>query len=146
MTKPTRQEWSEIKNKLKSLYDTVYLRCDEYHVSLKLERINQFKNGIVVYINGFWHAKWLIDKTEEAERFFQLKSKAALPTKQLRALERTCGKRWCRKKGYYERLEYYDAPYWKSFNSLKRHLMANNDNIEVIYEPYKEKSTQQQAG
>lgn len=48
----TSQEWKEVEKALQSLYSLVKLNCDGYEITLCLNRITQFKNAIVIYVNG----------------------------------------------------------------------------------------------
>jgi hypothetical protein len=48
----TKDDWKVVEEKLMHLMDVVELQCDEYKVSFLLRRITQFKNAILVYVNG----------------------------------------------------------------------------------------------
>jgi hypothetical protein len=126
----TAKEWKMVEEKLKSFYNIVKLKCDEYELSIVLERYGQFRNVLMVYINGVSKGTWLMEDCEERRRFFQ---------PQTRSLLRQNGKASLKKLPKKIRAEYeaksrytYYLPYWRSFGSLKRHLINNNQVIELI--------------
>ena len=126
----TNEDWQEIEEKLKSLFLIVKLRCDEYEVSIKLQRINQFKNVIAVYVNGQIKAEWMAKECEESRRFFRKVIKSTMSRKQkdaFKKLPRKLQKEFEINSTY----SYYD-PSWTSFKSLKKHLIENNNNIGII--------------
>jgi len=131
----TAQEWKEIEEHLKSFYSTVRLNCDGYDVALRLERIDQFKNGILVYVNGELKMKWLGEDCEERRRFLRPVKKSAFSQKQKASLKKM-SKRLRQKAGLPDpdaSYTYY-APYWTSFRTLKSHLIKNNSTIELVRE------------
>ncbi|TEB10024.1 hypothetical protein Pmgp_02719 [Pelotomaculum propionicicum] len=108
-------------------------RCDGYEVTLRLGRISQFKNAILVYINGEVRGEWLLKDCEERRRFFQPVKRSVLSRKTCSGL-RKISKKLRQKAGLPDpdaKYTYY-CPYWTSFKSLKRHLIKNNDSIELI--------------
>lgn len=129
----TSQDWKEVEECLKSFYSSVQLNCDGYEITLRLERIDQFKNVIVVYVNGEWKGKWSIEDCEERRRFFRPVKKSTFSQKQKAALKKM-SKRLRQKYGYPDpdaSYTYY-APYWTSFRALKSHLIKKNSTIKLI--------------
>ncbi|SFH21635.1 hypothetical protein SAMN05660649_04286 [Desulfotomaculum arcticum] len=128
----TNEDWKEVEQQLQSIFSHVELKCDGYKVALVLKRLSQMKNGIIVYVNGIFEYKWLLDDCEERRRFccpvkksvYNQKHKAAMKkiSKRLRGLQDPEAK-----------YTYY-LPYWSSFRSLKSHLIKNNSSIELIRE------------
>lgn len=131
---PTADEWRQIDQCLRSLFSEVVLRIDGYEVTLGLSQVSQFENAITVYVNGWLKGAWLVEKTEEARRFFPLRMRAANTTRFREEFVKAFGKRAAQKHGLFSKVGYYGA-YWKSFRSLKRHLIANNDSIEIVKLP-----------
>lgn len=131
----TPQEWKEADEKLKLFYNTVKLNCDGYQVTLVLEHIGQFQNAIMVYVNGKFEEKWMMGNCEESRRFLFPKRSFVYKQK-LRAELKKLQKRTRRE----NRTADADAkiiifsPQWTSFNALKRHLIKNNQSIELIKE------------
>lgn len=128
----TSQEWKEAEERLKSLWSPVKLKCDGYDLALCLERIGQFKNGILVYINGVMKMEWLAEDCEERRRFLRPVKKSVFSQKQKAAL-RKVSKRVRKENGLPELdasyIEY--VPYWTSFRALKSHLIKHNSEIEM---------------
>ncbi len=73
----TIEEWNLVEQKLESLYNTVRLKCDEYEISIMLIRRNQFKNVLVVYVNGVIKGEWLMKECKESKRFFKKSNKVS---------------------------------------------------------------------
>lgn len=128
----SKEEWLEVQKALESLFSTVKLKIDGFNLSLALVRIGTYKNAIVVYIDGVFKGEWLIKDCEERRRFFQKKERSILSSKQKIDWKKLS------KKSQKELAEKYDIKYsfysscWTSFNSLKKHFIANNASIELI--------------
>jgi len=126
----TQQEWKEVEEKLKSFYQIVELRCDNYKISLILERMDQFKNAIVVYVNGKIKGEWMTSECEESRRFFRKVTKSILSPKQ-KKLYNKMSKKLKNELGMKLTYSYYVAT-WTSFRSLKKHLIEQNQSIELV--------------
>ena len=127
----TKEEWKRIENKLKSFYDFVKLKCDNYEITLVLQRISQYQNAIAVYVDGKIKSEWL-KECEISERFYMKRSKALYTRKEKMTKKEIA---LLKKVGIdYDKKFYYYQPYWKSFNSLRSHLIKNNSNIVLIEE------------
>lgn len=126
------EEWVEVEENLKNFYSIVELDCDGYKVSLLLERITQFKNGIVVYIDGKMKYDYLANDCEERRRFFRPKHSMLLPKKQqekMRKIYRTKKER----EEFENSMKYTSySPYWTSFRSLKNHFVKGNKMIKLL--------------
>jgi len=136
MSKPTKEEWQQVEERLQRLLCPVTLRCDGYEVGLTLSPINQFRNAITVSVDGWFRGVWMLieEGSEEGRRFFPTRRKAVWREAEKKRLIRACGKREAEKHfDFNKRLECRD-PCWSSFNSLKRHFIANNESIELINE------------
>lgn len=127
-----KEEWKEIEEKLKSFFEVVKLNCDGYEVSLSLQRVSQYKNAIVVYVNGKFKHEWINKDCEESRRFLKKVSKSFYSQKQKnkykklsKKLQKELGVDVDKKYSYY-------LPYWTSFNSLKRQLAKENNSIKLI--------------
>ena len=129
VTKLTKEEWNEVEKKLQSFFDMAKLKCDGYEVTLKLERLDQYKNAIMVYVNGYFKGEWLNGESEEAKRFYKKVTKTITNSrgKAFKKLPKKLQKELATKYSY----SYY-LPYWTSFGSLKRHLIKENASIELI--------------
>lgn len=127
----TPEEWKGIEEKLKSFYYTVKLKCDGYEVALMLKRIGQFKNAILVYVNGKVEGKWLMEECEESRRFYRKVTRSAMSQKQKKALAKL-PKRLQKELALQNVKFSYYCEYWTSFNSLKRQLVRENKSIELL--------------
>ncbi|MDP4092580.1 MAG: hypothetical protein Q8920_04395 [Bacillota bacterium] len=126
----TNEDWKEVDKKLHSFYNTVKLKCDGYEVSLVLERLNQFKNAIVVYINGAIKGEWLYCECEESRRFFRKVTRSVLSPKEKKAISKI-SKKLQKELGLNNEYSFY-CTYWTSFSSLKKQLIKQNSSIEHI--------------
>ena len=77
-----KEEWKQVEDALSSFFRMVELDADGYKVSLRLERVSQFKNAIVVYVNGSFKGEWLIEDCEERRRFIQPRTRSLLRGKE----------------------------------------------------------------
>jgi len=129
------QEWKQIEECLKSFYSPVKIKCDGYYVTLCLRRLDQFKNGILIYVNGEIKGKWLLEDCEERRRFFRPVKKSLYSRKQKASLKKI-SKRLRQKAGLSDPEINYTCyyPYWKSFRALKTHIIKNNSDIELELE------------
>lgn len=129
----TKEEWKQTEEALKSFFSPVYLRADEYDITLILERVGVYKNMIMVYIDGQFKGKWLSEDCEERRRFFQIKTHSLLDAKQKAAFKKLSKKAQRELCQEHHNFEYEShSPQWSSFGALKKHLIANNKNIELV--------------
>lgn len=128
----TKEEWSKVEKALQSLYTQVVLNIDGYKINLHLERMNTFKNVITVYVNGEFKGKWLLEECEERRRFFRKREKSLISAKDRKALNKLPKKeRKEFEEDYGGKYSWYE-PWWTSFSSLKRHLIKENESIELV--------------
>lgn len=127
------QEWKEVEKSLEDLWSLVKLKCDGYEVAFALRRISQMKNGILVFVNGGFKGKWLLEDCEERRRFLCPLKKSVYSKKQQEGLKKF-SKRLRKKVGLPDPDVKYTCyyPYWTSFRSLKSHLIKNNKSIELV--------------
>lgn len=124
----TKEEWEQVKKTLESLFHMANLKIDGYDVSLCLQRTSTYKNSIVVYVNGVLKGEWLGKDCEERRRFLQKREHSVLSAKEkakLKKFSKKFQKEFDRKYSVY-------YPYWTSFGSLKKHLIENNERIELV--------------
>lgn len=128
----TKEEWKQVEDALKIIGDYAKLQIDGYEIFLNLLRVTTYKNSIFVYINDELKGEWIINECEERRRFFRERTASCLNTEQKAALKKK-SKKFQRE--FYENhnTKYaYHEPYWNSFPALKKHLMKNNERIELI--------------
>jgi hypothetical protein len=128
---PTAEQWREIEKRAMKLYSPVYLDCDGRLVRLMLQRVDDLRLGITVYVDGWFDLKWLGfggngEPTEEGRRFFQERRRSVYRGKQKKLARRELGKREA------EKTVAHRHPYWESPRSLRRHLVANCEAIQLL--------------
>lgn len=128
---PTAEQWREIEERAMQLYSPVYLDCDGRLVRLMLQRVDDLRLGITVYVDGLFSLKWLglgsdSEVTEEGRRFFQERKRSVYRGKQKKMALRALGKREA------EKVVTHRHPYWESPRSLRRQLVANCEAIELL--------------
>jgi hypothetical protein len=124
----TPAEWKAVKEDLNRLYHSVWLDCDGYVVNLCLERVGAMQLGIHVFVNGWFKGEWMMEKepSEEARRFYPLRTRAIYRGKQRKAIKRVFGKKQA------EKVFTYRLPHWTSVNSLQRHFVKHNQCIRRL--------------
>lgn len=128
----TKEEWKRCQEALKSFYSIVKLNVDGYEVGLRLERVDTYRNKIMVYVNGGFKGKWLIEDCEERRRFLRKMEKSLITAKQKKDLNKLPKKFRKEHEELFNRSYVYYEPYWTSFNSLKKHLINENESIELL--------------
>lgn len=129
----TKEEWSKAAEALKSLFGIVNLKIDGYDVSLALVRVSTYKNAIAIYVNGVFKTEWLSGDCEERRRFVCRKERSLMTAKEkanFRKLSKRTQKEWSERYNNFKYEQYIS--HWTSFSALKKHLMANNENIELV--------------
>lgn len=124
-------QWKQIEEKLQIIRSpAVKLLIDGYEISLALRQVSQFRNAIMVYINGEFRGKWLTEDCEERRRFFPCKKRCATNTNELKKI----GVRSKREIQKYKEMSTYNEYLsgWTNFNAMKKHFEANNTNIEIL--------------
>ncbi len=128
----TKAEWIKAEKALSNIYGYVKLEVDGYTLTISLERWGKYSLAIVVYVNGLLKGEWLANDCEERRRFFCKREKSLLNAKQ-KAIFKKQSKSFQKKFAEEHKLTYtYYEPKWKSFNSMKAHLIKNNNSIKVI--------------
>ena len=127
----TAEQWKQIDGKLQSvLSPVVKLLIDGYEVSLALRQVSQFRNAIVVYVNGEFRGKWLTEDCEERRRFFPCKKKCLTNTNELKKMGIRSKKEIQKFKEMATCNAYQSA--WTSFKAMKKHFETNNKSIEIL--------------
>ncbi|UCZ84436.1 hypothetical protein LGQ10_29685 [Pseudomonas sp. L5B5] len=132
-------DWDELKKQMSTPYGSMKLKCDDYEVDL-VQMIESGKKswGTTVYVDGYLKGIWLScnHKTgetehEETRRFYRKSERGLYKKKELEAYRKVFGKRDADKKAAQKFITYDWS--WKNFNSLRKHLEANNTSIERLH-------------
>lgn len=129
----TKEEWKQVEAALGWPYGTAKLHIDGFEVALGLARAAPLKYVITSYINGHFKGDWLITDCEERRRFLRPVTLHLYTPKKRAELLKRFGKRRLKEWGI--DLDRTSTCYrwdWTSFAALRRHLVANNERIELI--------------
>lgn len=127
----TPEQWKEIETSLNMPWGRVRLRVDGYDLELQVQQIEPLRFAIIPFVNGWSRGAWLSrneagEWCEEARRFLPIKRRCLFSAAQLKRAGKKLAKVW-RQKTFEHR-----SLYWTTFASLKRHLVANNESIELV--------------
>jgi hypothetical protein len=127
----TKEDWNKVECLFSVRYGIVKLNCDGYKITLSVETIGKLQLAIVVYVNGTLKGKWMSEDCEERRKFYQKTEKFMYGKKLRTDMRKLCKKKEYIKDGWDQKQQRYNF-YWKSFSSLKKHLIANNKEIQLI--------------
>jgi hypothetical protein len=124
----TKEEWQQIENHLLYPGATEYLQCDQYLVTLRVG-IEKMRLYICLYIDGYMRGEWSRADCDIRRRFFcPVKDNLfkRMPT------NGRSGKPYVTKKVKKQGEFTYYVPTWRSFSSLRKHLIKNNTAIQRV--------------
>ena len=131
MSKLTKDQWATLESSY-GLFSPVNLMCDGFKVSLcKSEGKNKMLHA--VYVNGWSKGEWLKKESEHPESKFMYTQNYTVRTNneaELKKLRRLFGKE--KAKVFEPKKLSFLTPFFPSFATFKRHLIAVCDNIELI--------------
>ncbi len=133
-----QHDWDDLKQQMASPYGYMKLKCDQYEVTLE-QRVDSKgrKWETWIFVDGVIKGEWCKPDEngnpmfEETRRFLRKSSKAYFRAKEVEQYRKAFGKRRAAEIAA-KRHIWFNAD-WNSFNSLKKHLLANNTSIERIH-------------
>ncbi len=126
----TKEQWNEVKEHWFTRIQFEF-KIDGYNVVLQRGLSKNGKISYGLYVNGYQNLQWSEGKHEESKRFCQKRSKSYYTAKSKKEWMKILGKReYNKNKEKYEKKYIYYLPFWNNFNSFKKHIIANNKNIE----------------
>lgn len=133
-------DWDALKEQMASPWGGMKLKCDGFEIYLSQQTDRTKKSWLtLVYVDGYLKGIWLDcdhktgePKHEETRRFYRKVTRALYAKKDIDAYRKIFGKREATKRESAKFITYDWS--WKSFNSLKKHLLANNTSITRIAE------------
>lgn len=125
----TKEDWKEVEKKLFE-WGLSSLNCDNYKITLSLNRKGMVLS-IVVFINGKCDFNFGKDDCEERRKFFSQNKIYLYSATERRKMKRRTRKLLAEIGINPDSYTLYYSPVWKSFNSLKRHLINNCTSIEI---------------
>lgn len=127
-----KADWKYMEEALDKYVRPVSLICDSYKVTFILKRTSKRQLGIFTYVNGWFRGEWILNDCEERRRFY-CRSSTYLHSKEFRKKLKGIRKKTLKGLNFNPdvKTDSY-SPIWNSFRSLKRHLMANNKDIQLV--------------
>lgn len=132
----TKDEWLLVKNKLSHPWGSVTLMVDGYKLALRVEQVKALKFEIMTYVNGEFKGSWMKQGSEEGMRFLRPVKIAAYKPAQKARITKGVSKKMI-KEVFGDRLDATCTVFfwgWPTFGPLQRHLIANNQVIELVGE------------
>ena len=133
---PTKEQWAEIERRLRSPFGCVELQCDEFKLTLAVEALKVRAFTIMAYVDGSFRGTMISEDCEERRRFMRPRVKCHFNAKEYSSWKRGFGKKSADEMKAKYTYHHYE-PFWPSFGPLKRHLLANNERIELIAAEYR---------
>ena len=135
MMTPTKEEWKKIEEKLSTPWGQIVLMIDGYELTLSVVRVKPLRYAIMIYVNGVFKGEWGLKDCEERRLFFCPLVRNIWSRKTRKALKNISKKSMKSINMDLDKTAVYYTPFWKSFKSLKAHLLKNNKSIEWINKP-----------
>ena len=134
---PTKAQWEFARVELGYWFGRLDLRVDGFNLQLRVQELKPLQLVIFPFVDGVhkgaWSSKVEGEYCEIARRFLPVHSKRVFNKKTRATIVKAVGKMEANKRGYLDTIE-LRRPWFTSFTQLKRHLLANNHNIEILYE------------
>jgi len=127
----TKDEWQEAERRALWKYGGLTLLVDGYKISVQRQYATPYKSKLAVYVNGTFRGKWLVEDCEERRRFCYCVKHSLI--------KKNCPenkKKWFLKamgKNEEDYAYYTYSPYYPSFAALRRQLVKNNQDIQLIW-------------
>ncbi|ATB63765.1 hypothetical protein [Pseudomonas mosselii] len=132
-----QHDWEELRDQMDQPYGKMTLMCDGFRVELMQCTDAKSRSWCTeVYVNDSRKYAWLQVEGdqpvhEEARRFFRRSSKKMFSGAEIALYRKTSGKK--RADELASKTITSVTWDWSSFNSLKKHLEANNTSIERLH-------------
>lgn len=127
----TKEQWAKVEQAISGIVGSASLLCDGYVVQLEVMRSKQ-KLVIGIYIDGSMAGEWVTDPgTLPEQKFLPIRSRSRYSAKDLKDMEKSFGKRWMKKKGYYEKYQYCDLKH-NTPKAAISHLKKACDHMHLL--------------
>lgn len=133
---PTREQWADIERRLGSPYGRVDLKCDTFELTLLVEAVKPRQFTIMVFVDGSFRGTMLSTDCEERRRFMRPRTRCYFKARDYKSWRRAFGKKTADEQKAKFTYRHYE-PFWPAFGPLKRHLLANNERIELLALEYR---------
>ncbi|HWH86327.1 MAG TPA: hypothetical protein VNV36_06090 [Pseudomonas sp.] len=135
----TQEDWDALKAQMDQPWGQMKLQCDQFELLLvQSASVRRRCWETIVYVGGFMRTEWMqVDGDgqalhEEARRFMRKVVRPLYSAREVEGIRNTYGKRRATESKA-KKFVIFDCA-WKNFNSLKKHLLANNTSITRIVE------------
>ncbi|MEG1406821.1 MAG: hypothetical protein RSD23_03105 [Ruthenibacterium sp.] len=128
----TTADWKEAEVLATSCFNVAHLLVDGYQIDLQMQRVNNYKNKIMVYINREFKGEWLREDCEERRRFYYKYERPIMSRKGIQEFNGLSKKAQKDFQKYRDQKYTTYSPLFPSFTALKRHFAAQNTNIELL--------------
>ena len=130
----SKVEKDYIVKALNSQFSQVVLMCDGYRVSLALERVQDFKLAIGIYVNHMMKGTWMLKPDEHPEsKFLPIRKKALYSSTQKAKIFKEFGKRRARE--YFPNLDLvheYRGSHFSTGRAAINHLLRVSATVELV--------------
>jgi hypothetical protein len=132
-----QEDWDALKAQMASPWGSMTLKCDQFVLTLQQGACGKSRSWSTnVYVDGVFKGEWMRSddgepKHEESRRFMRKVGRALHSKKEVEVYRKLWGKREADKVA--AKKWFHFDPSWKSFNSLKKHLLTNNTSIERLH-------------
>ncbi|MDF3931374.1 hypothetical protein [Pseudomonas citronellolis] len=129
-------DWDALEAQMARPYGCMKLKCDQFEVAFQQQTDNKSKSWFTaVYVDGYFKGAWMQadgdkPKFEEARRFLRKESRRVYSAKEVEQHRKIFGKREAKR--LEEKRWVMFQPTWKSFNSLKKQLLATCTSIQRV--------------
>lgn len=133
----TKEQWADIEQQLSGLFGRVTLTCDGYQVTAAVQPIKTHRQGIVIFVDGYFKGEWHKGECEEARKFLRPTKKFLFP-----AAERAKFAKQAKSRGFDAEFRKYLteqaeahfifwSAYWTNAKDFCRHIRKTCSSIEL---------------
>jgi hypothetical protein len=138
MPTPTKAQWLEIEKELSGMFGRVELEADGFTVVATVQTVAPLKQGIVIYVDGFWKGEWCRGEAVEARKFLQECKRYLWPAKMREQAKKNIKLRYqtAEVKEYWRRTAEDQLSswslYWTNAKAMTRHWRKTCTDIEIV--------------
>lgn len=128
-----KENWLKVEEALSHPYGFAKLKCDSYNLTLVVQQTKALKFEIGFYVDGYFRGIFLTQDCEERRRFCCPHQASVYSPASRAKITKGVSKRNVSKwfPDIDKKFTYYGS-HWSKFAPLKRHLIANNEVIELL--------------
>lgn len=135
----TKDQKTELAERLSLPFGSVSLLCDGHHVALVVERCKGFKYRVMTYVDGCFKGQWMLPKdgAEPAPetKFLRKSVRPNLSPTKRKVWEKAMGKRYVKSDPYCSGSVTIYMPDWSCGKSAINHLCKVCESVELPADP-----------